>query len=169
MLQYRRAARIAPSQSEMPEQKTTLGILRQALLAILVLGITGTELELLLLRHTDGFWQLIPVVLNGLVLLALGWFAMSRSAASIRILRGILLLCLISGGVGVVRHYSANLRDAGESNPGTSGRELYKEAIQGSIPALAPGTMVQLALIGLAFTFRHPVLTGVRREDEIIT
>ncbi len=149
--------------------KSTLELIRQALLLILFIGVAGTEAELLLLRHTEGFWQLIPVVLNGMILLALAFYVATKSAASIRTLQGILLLCLISGGIGVARHFIANVRDAGESNPSLAGRELYAEAMQGAIPALAPGTMVQLALIGLAFTYRHPRLSGKGEEQETIS
>jgi hypothetical protein len=40
-----------------------------------------------------------------------------------------------------------------------SGLALYQKAILAkSPPALAPGAMIQLGLIGLAYTFRHPAL-----------
>jgi hypothetical protein len=147
-------------------EKTTLVILRQGLLAILFLGTAGTLLELLLLKHYEDFWQLVPVVLLGAILLVLGWYVIAKNAASVKVLRGVMLLCLLSGGVGVTRHYIANVRDAGESNPSLQGRELYVEAVQGSIPALAPGSMVQLALLGLAFSFRHPLLGSKNHEDK---
>jgi hypothetical protein len=39
-----------------------------------------------------------------------------------------------------------------------AGWELFKEAMTGATPALAPGAMVQLGLIGLAWSYRHPAL-----------
>jgi hypothetical protein len=149
----------------MAGDKTTLAVIRQGLLAILFIGAVGAGAELLLLRHYEDFWQIIPVVLLGTTVLAIVWYVIARSSASLRALRGIMLLCLLAGGVGVIRHYIANVRDAGESNPSLRGRELFAEAVQGSIPALSPGVMVQLALIGLAFTFRHPRLQG--RDNEV--
>ena len=52
-------------------QQTTVTVLRAALLVTLVVGNAGTAVELLLLKHTDGVWQLIPLVLIGLTLLIL--------------------------------------------------------------------------------------------------
>lgn len=146
--------------------KPTISLLRQALLLILIVGVVGTQVELLLLKHTDDIWQLVPLLLNGLVLLTLAWFGLARSRASLRALQAVLLLCLVSGGVGVVLHFDANVVYASESDPSLGGSALYKEAVMGSTPTLAPGTMVQLALIGLAFVFRHPRLRGQTREDD---
>ena len=148
-------------------QMATVAVLRTALLVLLVIGTVGTIVELLLLKHTDGVWQVAPLVLCLLTLLVLAWFGVARTAASLRALQGVMLLTLVSGGVGVVQHFRGNVIYASESNPSLSGRELYAEAVMGSTPTLAPGMMVQLALIGLAFAFRHPRLRGATREDDI--
>lgn len=148
-------------------QEATVTVLRQVLLVLLLIGTIGTIVELLLLKHTDGIWQLAPLLLCGLTLLVLAWFGVARSPASLRALQGIMLLTLLSGGIGVVQHFRGNVIYASESNPSLSGRELYTEAVMGSTPTLAPGVMVQLALIGLAFTFRHPRLRGALREDDV--
>lgn len=137
----------------------TLVLLRRALLGILVMGHVGSIAELLLLKHTDGFWQLIPLALSGASMLVLVWLWLAPSVASMRALQGVMGLCLISGGVGVVQHFLGNIVYAQESNPSISGRELYVEAIMGSTPTLAPGVMVLLGLIGLAYAFRHPILS----------
>ncbi len=150
-------------------QQATVTVLRAGLLVMLVIGNVGTLLELLLLRHTDGVWQLFPLVLNGVTLLVLAWYGLARSSAAIRALQAIMFLCLVSGGVGVVQHFRGNIAYARDSNPSLSGRELYREAIMGSTPTLAPGMMVQLALIGLAFSFRHPSLRGPIRDDDILS
>jgi len=145
---------------------STVSILRRALMAILVMGLVGTELELLLLKHTDGVWQLVPITLNGIALAVLGWYAIGRGAGALRALQITMLLFVVAGGIGVIQHFRGNIAYAVDSNPSLSGNELYKEAVMGSTPALAPGTMVQLALVGLAFAFRHPRLSGSREESE---
>lgn len=145
---------------------STIVVLRRMLLAVLVLGVAGTELELLLLKHTDGVWQLIPITLNAITLVVLGWYAIGRSAGALRALQITMVLYVIAGGVGVIQHFRGNIAYAADSNPSLSGNELYKEAVMGSTPTLAPGTMVQLALVGLAFAFRHPRLRGSREESE---
>ena len=148
---------------------STLTVLRQALLVILVVGLTGTEIELLLLKHTDGPWQLLPLVLNGVALLVLCWYGVGKSAASLRSLQAVMVAGLVVGAIGVVQHFLGNIAYAHDSNPSLSGRVLYGEALMGSTPTLAPGTMVQLALVGLAFAFRHPRLRGSTWETESAT
>ncbi len=150
----------------MMSSMTTIEALRRALLALLVLGSIGTVVELLLLKHTDGVWQLTPILLSGGTLLALAWFGVAHSRASLRALQAVMLLALVSGGIGVVQHFRSNLVYASESNPSLTGWALYLEAVMGSNPTLAPGVMVQLALIGLAYCFRHPTLRGAVREDD---
>jgi hypothetical protein len=147
--------------------KSTADLLRRAILGILVFGLIGAAAELLLLRHFDGFWQLVPLVLIAFALATLGWYAASRSAASVRTLQGIMLVNLASGGVGFVQHFLVNMEDARESNPSIAGMELYSEALSGSTPSLAPGTMILLALLGLAFAFRHPSLQRAGTDNSI--
>lgn len=141
-----------------PPQDTT-ALLRRALVGILLVGHLGSIAELLLLKHIDGFWQLIPLGLSVITLMTLLWFGVAQSVASLRTLQGTMWLCLLSGVTGVVQHLLGNIVYAQESNPSISGRDLYLEAIMGSTPTLAPGVMVLLGLIGLAFAFRHPILS----------
>ena len=55
------------------QQSTTLGTIRWFLMAILLMGLLGTGVELLLLEHTDGFWQGVPLVLIAIGLFVLSW------------------------------------------------------------------------------------------------
>ena len=43
-----------------------------------------------------------------------------------------------------------------EMYPDLAGWKLFKDSMMGATPALAPGAMVQIGLIGLAWTLRHP-------------
>ncbi|MBM4192852.1 MAG: hypothetical protein FJ202_00530 [Gemmatimonadetes bacterium] len=133
---------------------------RKALLGILVLVLVGTEIELILLKHYEDVWQLVPMVLLPVSLVVLTWHGLSAGSAALKALRVVMVLLALSGGVGVIQHYRTNLLDASESNPSLAGTELYLEALEGSIPALAPGTMLQIGLLGLLFTYRHPRLGG---------
>lgn len=128
-------------------------------MATLVLGIVGTTAELFLLKHTDGILQMVPLVLNGLAIVVLVWYALARNAAALRALQVLMIVFAVSGGVGAIQHFTANVGYARDSNPSLAGSELYREALMGSTPTLAPGTMVQFALLGLIFAFRHPLLT----------
>jgi hypothetical protein len=144
----------------MHQDSRTTTIIRRLLLTTLVMGLIGTEAELLLLKHTEGFYQLLPVALIAVALMCLAWYGISKSAASLRLIQGLMIVFLVSGVAGAVLHYIRNIADARESDPSLSGNALYVAATMGSTPALAPGTMIQLALIGLAFAFRHPALGG---------
>ena len=137
----------------------TMAILRQILLATLLLGLVGLEADLLLLEHFDGTSQWLPLVLLAVSLLALGWYGVSRGRASIRAVQGAMLLCVVLGAVGVVLHVDGNMEFEREMSPGMAGYALLKAAMMGATPALAPGSMIQLGLIGLAWTFRHPALS----------
>jgi hypothetical protein len=146
--------------------RPTEELIRLALLAILVLGIVGTGVELLLLKHTEDWWQWVPIVLFGLGIAALAWAAARPSRASVKAFEFVMVVFLASGVLGTIQHFSGNVRDASESNPSLAGTELYFEALMGTTPALAPGAMIQLGLVGLLFTFRHPVLRGEKDRSD---
>ena len=145
---------------------STVALLRRALLGILVLGLGGTLVELLLLGHTDGIWQLIPVVLVSLGLAVTAWFVASRGIAPLRALQILSGIFIVSGLAGTILHYICNIAYEHDSNPSLSGAVLYRSALSGSTPALAPGTMIQLGLIGLLFAFRHPVLGRTEASED---
>jgi hypothetical protein len=142
---------------------TTAGALRTALLGLFLLGILGAAAELLLLGHFEDTWQLVPLLLFGLSLLLVGWYAAARSPASIRAFQTVMLLFLGAGLAGSLLHYRANTEFELEMYPGMRGMELFRESITGAFPALAPGSMILFGLLGLAWTFRHPALPGVRQ------
>ena len=139
--------------------QSTASTLRRLLLAILILGMLGMSTELVIIGHTEDPWQWTPLVLMLLSLNVLGWYALSRGAASIRVLRIVMVLFIASGFVGITLHMKAKIEFQQESNPSLAGMALYRTALQSqSPPALAPGMMIQLGLLGLAYTFHHPAL-----------
>lgn len=145
----------------------TLAVLRRVLLLILWVGLLGTQIELLLLKHTDGRWQLFPVVATGAAIVVLVWYGISQNAASLRTLNALMILFLIAGMLGVYQHFVGNVAYERDSDPSLSGRALYESAVMGATPTLAPGVMIQLGLIGLAFAFRHPGLKGSAHDDDV--
>jgi len=141
---------------------TAIATIRRILLLIFLLGEFGTVAELLLLGHTEDSWQLVPLGLVLLSLFALLCHAVAKRAATVRIFQATMLLFMISGIVGAWFHYRAKVEFKLEMSPGLAGLELFWEAIKGGAvpPVLAPGIMIQLGLIGLAYTFRHPALAA---------
>ena len=133
-------------------------VARRALLAILWLGLVGTEIELLLLKHTDGWKQYLPVALIGVSVLVLLVHAAAPSRATVRGIQFVMLTFLASGVLGIVLHYQGNAEFELERMASLAGLDLFNAAVMGATPTLAPGTMVQLGLVGLLYTYQHPVL-----------
>lgn len=154
------AHRDADHPARSPDPAATLGGLRRALLVLLLVGLLGTALELLLMEHIGDWWQRIPLLLIGAALLVLVWYGIGRAPASIQALRIVMLLFLASAAGGVVLHTNGNREFALETTPTLAGREVIVEMLTGAFPALAPGSMALLGLLGLLFTWRHPALTS---------
>ena len=132
---------------------------RRMLLAILIAGIAGISLELWLMAHTEDVYQLIPLFLAALGVIGIVTVALRPSAGTVRLFQAVMALFLLSGIVGMYLHFEVNMEFQLEMDPALSGMALYQKAILAkSPPALAPGAMIQLGLIGLAYTFRHPAL-----------
>ena len=140
------------------DSSSTLGLLRFLLLLLLVAAIVGTAVELVLLEHTEEWQQLIPFALFGLALGVIGWHVVDRRARSLHALQATMILFIIAGGIGTVLHLKGNMEFAMETYPELSGLTLFREALIGATPSLAPGTMALFGAIGLLYAFRHPAL-----------
>jgi hypothetical protein len=153
---------------------TTLGIaltrqgIRTLLLALVIFTAAGLVPELLLLKHYDSVWQLVPfaVLLATLVTATVAWRRPAPSAiAAFRVVMG---LCVLAGIVGVVLHAKGNWEWALERDDTLHGWPLIWKILRGATPLLAPGAMAQLGLLGLVYTYRHPALErGLHPEPEI--
>lgn len=150
-----------------PADSATLSTLRRILLVILLLEMFGITAELLLTGHTEDWLQWVPLALMAAATGVVGWHAAGRAPASLRAFRVIMILFLISGVAGVLLHYRAKAEFQIEMDPSLAGMALFWTAIQTkSPPPLAPGAMIQMGLLGLAYGYRHPALRGLKREDE---
>lgn len=141
---------------------------RRLLLGIFLIGIVGISAELLLLDHNEDFLQQIPLYLAGLAGMSLAAMRLAPSAATVRLFQLVMALLIVSGAVGAVLHLQGNMEFQIEMDPSLHGLALLQKAIRAKAPpALAPGAMVQLGLIGLAYTFRHPavVASGTRPRE----
>jgi hypothetical protein len=153
--------------SETPEQvgEKTAGRLRGLLLAVFLLGAVGTAAELLLLGHYEEIWQLVPLLLITVSLTVVGMWLMSHGRSILRVFQLSMLLCLAAGALGVFLHYRSNVEFELEMNPRAAGAELIWESLTGAMPALAPGTMFHLGLVGLLYTYRHPALRSLKQRS----
>lgn len=133
---------VAPNRFEM----------KKLLLIAFLISLIGTGAELLLLEHTEGWQQLIPVVLIGISLIAIAWFGMAKSTISKQVFRGVMIFFVISGVLGFALHYNGNMAFELEMYPSMKGAELMWETLKGATPVLAPGTMIATGLLGWAYT-----------------
>ena len=140
-------------------------ILRRGLLLIFVLGTIGLGIELLLLGHFEEWRQQVPLVLLVLGLILLAVRILYRSAVILRLFRLTMLAFVLAGMVGLWFHLSANVEFELEMYPTMSGLELLFKALGGAMPALAPGALVQLGLIGFLYTYQHPALSREQTKE----
>src|SRR5262245_18956353 len=130
---------------------------RRILLAIFLLGAAGLMAELLLLNHLEDGLQLVPIALLALASALLVLVARVEAAPLVRLFQAVMLLSITSGGLGMYLHFKANTEFQLDIDPTLAGLALVRKAIVAKAPpALAPGAMIQLGLLGLAYTFRHP-------------
>lgn len=149
------------------ESAVTLSALRRVLLVILLLGMAGTTTELLLLRHDEDATQLIPLILLGAGYAVVAWNALTRTRLSLMTLQILMVLFVVSGVLGMVLHYQANVEMSLEVFPELAGGKLLWQVLKAKTPpALAPGVMAQLGLIGLAYTYRQPAIARARGAIE---
>ena len=133
------------------------GTARRVLLAILLVGLAGTGVELLLLGHDESAAQLIPLVLIGASLGLLVWHLLRPGPTIARLIKATMALMVASGVLGMVLHYMGNVEFQRETNPAIAGFDLFWKVMRAKAPpALAPGLMAQLGLLGLLYAFTHP-------------
>ena len=124
---------------------------------IFILGSLGLAAELLLIGHVEDPWQLLPLVLIVAGLVTLGWDALRPNGWTLRLF-GVTAVLLIAGGLlGLALHYQSNVEFELEMYPDRQGFALVREALSGAIPALAPGALIQLGLVGLAYCYKENV------------
>lgn len=152
------------------EEAATLTRIRSILLFVLLIGMLGTGTELLFQQHFEEPSQLIPLVLIAVALGATLWHVLRRGPGSLLVLQITMVFFIAAGVLGMYLHYGANVAFQREVDPALVGLDLFWKAMAAKAPpALAPGSMAQLGLIGLVYSYRHPAIAGAsgrRRDNE---
>jgi hypothetical protein len=131
-----------------------VGMLRLWILGVLVLGLLGTVVELVLLSHYEQPVQLVPVVLIVLALIVLAWHGLGHSSSSLRVLMWLMVLFVLAGFAGFVAHFYGSAEFQLDLEPSLSTWELLEKVARAKAPPLlAPGMMMQLGLLGLAYVY----------------
>jgi len=129
-------------------------LLRRWLLAILVLGLLGTVTELVLLEHYDQPAQFVPLILIVAAIAVLAWEFRRHDLASRRAVQTVMVLFVLAAFLGFVAHFYGSAEYQLELNPDMSNWELLEKVLRAKAPPLlAPGMMLQLGLLGLAYVF----------------
>lgn len=138
-------------------ESATLGGLRRLVLALLTFGMIGTGVDLVLLDHYEDAWQWPPLALVAAGLAVVAWVAVRGGPAPVGALRWTMVLFIAAGAAGLLLHYNGNREFQKELDPALSGWPLFLKVVTAKAPpALAPASMIQLGLLGLLFTYRHP-------------
>jgi hypothetical protein len=133
--------------------------IRRLILALLSFGLVALLAELFALGHDEDYRQWIPLVAITATLVVIVWHAISGSTRSLQALRFACVGLLFVGATGIILHYQGNVEFQLEVSPELHGWELFRKVLNAKAPpALAPGVMAQLGLLGLIYTFRHPAL-----------
>ncbi|HEX2090816.1 MAG TPA: hypothetical protein VHG28_00385 [Longimicrobiaceae bacterium] len=135
------------------------GRLRRILLALLLLGIVGLAAELVLLEHTESVWQWVPLAALAVGFAGAVQVLVRPTRRALRFFQAVMVAFVAVGVLGLYLHLRGNLEFERENDPAVRGLDLLWRAMHGATPALAPGALAQLGLLGLACAFRHPALT----------
>jgi hypothetical protein len=128
----------------------------------------GTTVELLLLHHYESVSMAVPLALNTVALAVLALSLFLGGSGPVYLLRVVMAALIAAGGIGVVLHYQGNLAFQIEMDPTQSSWTLFTKVMTAHAPpALAPGVMAQLGLLGLIYTYQHPALVG--RDSPVST
>ncbi len=125
--------------------------LKKVILFTLIIMMLGTVLELYLINHYETALQLIPILCIGSLMLILIILFFIRTKLIRVIFKVILVISALSGFYGVYLHLVANYEFEIEMTPTANNWDLFSESLSGALPALAPFSMIILALIGYSY------------------
>jgi hypothetical protein len=131
-----------------------MALLRGWILIILLLGLLGTVTELVLLEHYEEPLQFVPLVLIVAALPTLWWEFSRRDLVSRRAMQIVMTLFVLAGFLGIGAHFHGSAEYQLELNPEMDNWQLLEKILRAKAPPLlAPGMMLQLGLLGLAYVF----------------
>jgi hypothetical protein len=156
----------------------TATILRRGVLGLVALGIVGTTVELVFLRHWSSATE--TIVWPIMAALAVAFVAMIRlpSAGVVQVVRVVALVAAAFAIIGMGFHVAENLtagpldRDYAAIWDTMPAYEQWFAAVTGAVgpaPTLAPGVLAEMGLALLLSTIRHPALAGTRDQAGVIS
>jgi len=139
--------------------------LRRLLLWLLLLGLAGMATELTLLGHYEDPSMLIPFLAMALAAAGAAVRLARPSASSVRWVRASMVPMMAAGFTGGYLHYLGGLAFQADMDPTLSRVQLFWKVIHmHAPPMLAPGMLIQFALLGLVSTYRDPLIAASPAE-----
>ena len=124
--------------------------MRLSLLLLLLFGTSGALIELVLIGHFEDRAQWVPMVLLTIGLVLGGWLAVQPTSAwTVRALLAVAWLQVGGGILGIYFHLKSNIEFELEMNPNAETMDLAWDTLSGAMPALAPGAVTFLGLLGI--------------------
>jgi hypothetical protein len=140
-----------------PIEAPGLRIMRRLMLLLLAAAMIGTAADLMLLDHHEDFWQMVPLGVIALGVVSVVLSAVKGGVGAVMLMRVTMALFICSGCVGMGLHYSGNSEFQLEMDPSLRGWSLFVKSMTAKAPpALAPAAMIQMGLLGLLYTYKHP-------------
>jgi hypothetical protein len=139
--------------------EATLLRLRQFLIIISAGVFIMTVTELFFLSHWTEWIQYLPFVLSGLGLVTLGLAYFRPTRSTLLILRWSMIVIALCSLIGFYEHMENNFEFNQEIRPNATAQQAIVATLEGANPVLAPGILTLGAVIGLAATYKHQVLT----------
>lgn len=131
-----------------------LVIIRRVILGVLMLGMSGLLAELALIAHYEDVTQWIPIALlaAGLVVVAAD-LVLARGWTQL-LIQLTMVLVVAAGLLGIYFHFQGSREFQLEMDPQMRGTALIWHVLRAkSPPTLAPGSMIQLGVLGLGYAY----------------
>ncbi len=135
-------------------QDHRLSTIRTVILAAMMFGMAGLLVELALIAHYEDVAQWIPITLlaAGLLFLILD-LLLSRPWTQL-LIQLTMVLIVAAGVLGVYFHFHGSREFQLEMDPQMRGTALVWRVLRAkSPPTLAPGSMIQLGILGLGYAY----------------
>jgi hypothetical protein len=135
-------------------QDHRLSTIRTVILVVLIFGMAGLLAELALIAHYEDATQWIPLALlaAGLLFLVID-SVLARTWTKLAV-QLIMVLIVAAGVLGVYFHFHGSREFQLEMDPRMRGTALVWHVLRAkSPPTLAPGSMIQLGILGLGYAY----------------
>ena len=99
----------------------------------------------------------VPFAAMAVALAAVALDATTSTSMTAWVLRAAMGLLIVCGVAGIILHYQSSREFQLEMDPAMTRWDLFWKVMHMKAPpTLAPGVMVQIGLLGLVSTYRHP-------------